>query len=504
MITILDGLEESARRFPSSIICEDTDTAVTYQAFVDHARAIGTGLCRHVAAGRPVAVLMDNTPASWEAMIGAVYGGGFYAAIDAQTPIERIRTIFRTLSPAAVIVDQTSKAQIEQIENVNLLLYDDLVKTPIDEEQLRPVRKRMIDTDPAYALFTSGSTGTPKGVLVNHDCAIKYARWLIDAFHIDETTIWGSQSPFYFSMSVSTMFSTLLSGAKLVVIPKQLFSFPLKLIEFMNEKRVNTIYWVYSAMNMVANRKALDHAELPYLKTVLFAGGVVPNKQLNYWRRHMPEETLFGNLYGPTEAADTVAYYIVDRQFRDDEPLPIGHACANCSVVVLKDDNTPAGIGEEGELCVRGSFLACGYYNEPERTAESFVQNPLNTSYPERMYRTGDILRYNELGELVYVRRKDSQIKHQGYRVELGEVEAAVNLIENVHECACIFDGERDLLILYGTGENLSAKDILSGVKDRLPKYMMPNKFIFLEEMPHNANGKIDKKLLKQLYAGNT
>ncbi len=500
MITVLDFLEKSAAAFPDQINCEDAEEALSFSEFVARAKRIGTFLCRYHVAHHPIAVFMDNTAASWTAMMGAVYSGNFYVVIDAMMPLELIKSIFETLDPVAVVVDKKCAAQGERLEDVNVLSYEEIASVDVDEALLALVRSSMIDTDPVYTLFTSGSTGIPKGTVVNHASVIKYAQWYIGAFGIDENTVWGSQTPFYFSMSVSTMFSTMLAGARLIVIPKQFFSFPVKLIEFMNEKRINTIYWVPSAMNMVANFKALDGRELPHLKKVLFAGEVMPMKQLNYWRTHMPKDTLFVNLFGPTETTDIATYYIVNRPFRDDETLPIGRACANCAVMVIKEDGTLAKDGEEGELVVRGSFLASGYYNNPEKTADVFTQNPMNTAYPETVYRTGDIVKTNSYGELVYVTRKDFQIKHQGYRIELGEIEAAVSAVPDVFECACIYDETNSLIVLYCTGTDLSAKKLIEGVRDRLPKYMIPNKFFILESMPHNANGKIDKKELKRQY----
>lgn len=502
MFTVLDYLERTTEQFPENIICEDERESVSFREFVSNAKKIGTCLCRYAQTNQPVAVFMENTAQSWIAMVGAVYSGNFYAVVDAQTPIERLKDIVQSISPIAVIVDEKCRTKGQELEGIDVLFYDEIIKTEANNTVLTQVRHRMIDTDPVYALFTSGSTGVPKGTVVNHASVIKYTQWYAGTFGIDETTIFGSQTPFYFSMSVATMFSALLTGASLVVIPKRLFSFPLELIQFMNEKQINTIYWVPSAMNIIANRKALDNHDLPSLKKVLFCGEVMPMKPLNYWRAHLPEDTLFANLYGPTETTDVAAYYIVDRKFHDDEVLPIGRPCANCSVMVLKQDDTLAQPGEEGELCIRGSFLACGYYNNPEKTAEVFTQNPLNKSYPELIYRTGDIVKYNEYGELMYITRKDFQIKHQGYRIELGEIEAAVGAMESVFECACVYDMDKQLIVMFYSGQELKPGEILQSVRDRLPKYMMPNKFVFLPELPHNANGKIDKKQLKQTYFG--
>lgn len=501
MITVLDCLENTTLKYANNIICKDAKKEITFADFQQNAQAIGSFLCRYNVMRKPIAVFMDNTAEAWEAMLGVVYSGNFYVVIDALMPIERIKNIFNTLNPLAVIVDAKCAGQAAKLGmDIDIYMYGEIVKTSVNAAKLNAVRRRMIDTDPIYALFTSGSTGTPKGTVLTHLSVIKYTQWYAETFNITSKTIFGSQTPFYFSMSVSTMFSTIYTGAKLVVIPKQFFSFPVKLIEFMNNEMINTIYWVPSAMNMIANFKALDNHALPYLKTVLFAGEAMPTKQLNYWRQHLSKDVLYANLFGPTETTDIATYYIVNRDFNDDEPIPIGSACSNCDVFVLKNDGTLAGENEEGELCVRGSFLASGYYDNPEKTKEVFVQNPLNTHYPEIIYKTGDLVRYNDRGELVYITRKDFQIKHQGYRIELGEIETAASSVKGVYECACIYDKIKQLIVLYCTGENLTSKEILLGVRDKLPKYMMPNKIFVLESMPHNANGKIDKKLLQNTY----
>ena len=214
------------------------------------------------------------------------------------------------------------------------------------------------------------------------------------------------------------------------------------------------------------------------------------------WRKFLPD-VLYANLYGPTEITDACTYYIVDREFTDEEPLPIGKAMPNTDILVLNDKNEPVAGEESGELCVRGTSLSMGYYNNPEKTREAFVQNPLNPYVSELIYRTGDIVKYNEYGELIYLSRKDFQIKHMGHRIELGEIETAVSSLEEISLCCCLYDERRQKIVLFIEGE-LEKAYINEKISHLVPEYMLPNKLITLEQMPINANGKIDRVKLKE------
>lgn len=499
MKNILQMLELSAERYGDKAAFSDSEGIYTYSELRQRAQAVGSGLLSLEQRNAPVAVLLDKSKDSVCAFMGVVYSGNFYVVLDTAMPAQRVNHILNTLTPAAIITDTAHMEQVKAFDFDGLVLsLDQLYQTPVDKDRLDAVRRSAIDTDPLYALFTSGSTGVPKGAVINHRSVIDYACWVAETFAIDSDTVFGSQTPFYFSMSVLDLYTTLLTGATFHIIPKTLFSFPLKLIAFLDENEINTVYWVPSALCIVANWKALDVMVPKTLKKVLFAGEVMPVKQLNQWIAKLPG-AMFANLYGPTEITDICTYYIVDRTFRDDEPLPIGNACSNCGVLVLTEEGREAEIGEEGELCVRGSFLAMGYYNNPEKTGEVFVQNPLNPHYPELIYKTGDLVRYNEQGEILYVTRKDFQIKHMGYRIELGEIETAVSAIDGMKHSVCIFDEKKDKIILVYQG-NLDKKSIMDSVSGKLPAYMLPNKLVQVKAMPFNANGKIDRKWLKENY----
>jgi len=497
MKNILEYLELSAQKYMTKTAFTDEMKELNYCQCVEYSKKVGTQLLELKAKRQPIAVLMDKNVESLTCFFGVVYSGNFYVVIDSFMPKDRIEKIFKTLCPIALISDYAHQDLARSLHQ-QVYFYEDLMKIEIDEEALQAVRNQMIDTDPLYALFTSGSTGVPKGAVVSHRNVINYASWYKETFDINEKTQFGSQTPFYFSMSVSDVYSTILAGATLHIIPKKLFSFPIKLIEYMNEKKVNTIYWVPSALCIVANLKVLNYADLEYVDKVLFAGEVMPTKQLNYWIDKLPH-AMFANLFGPTETTDICTYYIVDRKFNDDEVLPIGKACQNCDVFLLDENDQEVLDNREGELCARGSFLALGYYNNEEKTKEAFVQNPLNKSYPEMIYRTGDLVKYNEYGELIYITRKDFQIKHMGYRIELGEIEAAVNSLAKIQNCAVIFDEESDKIVLIYTGKIVD-KEIMEGISHKIPHYMYPNVIVKMKVMPYNQNGKIDRKWLKGHY----
>lgn len=500
MKNVLEFLEQAAAAYPNKTAFTDENKCISYSEALSSAKAVGTALSSLHITNRPVAVLIDKSAISLCAFFGVVYSGNFYVVVDTNMPADRVNTIFQTLSPAAVLTDRANLEKAGALKfGGEIFLYEEVSRTQPDEAALHLVRRNMIDTDPLYALFTSGSTGVPKGAVISHRGAISYADWVTEAFSISSDTVFGNQTPFYFSMSVLDIFSTIKNAATLHIIPKKYFSFPVKLLAYLNEKQVNTIYWVPSALCIVANWKALQYVRVPTLKKVLFAGEVMPVKQLNLLMRDLPG-ALFANLYGPTEVTDICTYYIVDRTFSDDESLPIGSACDNCGVFVIKDDNTQAQPGEEGELCVRGSFLAMGYYNNEEKTSQAFVQNPLNPHYPETVYKTGDIVKYNEKGELLYVSRKDFQIKHMGYRIELGEIETAVNAVEGMKTCACIYDAEKEKIVLVYAGDKLDDKMVMDSLRQKLPSYMLPNKVKQVKAMPYNANGKIDRVWLKNNY----
>lgn len=496
---VLEYLENIVNYVPDKIAYADENDGASFRDVYDKSRAIGTFLSQEGYYKEPVVVFMGKHPATIMTFYGVIYSGCFYVPIDEEMPSHRIELIFQSLKPRAVICDSETINSIKSFNyNGRVYQYDDISRTTCRENVLLAIRERQIDTDPIYIVFTSGSTGIPKGVVACHRSVIDYIENLSEVLKINEDTVFGNQTPLYVDACLKELYPTLKFGATTYIIPKSLFMFPLKLVEFLNEKKINTVCWVVSALTIISAFGTFEKAVPEYLHTVAFGSEVFPIKQFRLWRKNLPNAR-FINLYGPTECTGMSCYYEVNRDFELDEAIPIGRPFKNTDIILLDNEDKQAGIGDVGEICIRGTSLTLGYYENFEKTNEVFIQNPLNTSYPELIYRTGDLGRYNERGELIFVSRKDNQIKHMGHRIELGEIEVVANMQPEIKSACCIFDDVKKKIILYYVGD-IPKAEVAEFLKQKLPRYMIPNMIENIDSMPLTSNGKINRVLLKESY----
>lgn len=496
---VLDYLEATAARFPERTAFADVDSSATFEQLVRLSRAVGSALLPLTAPRMTIGFYMDKSVAAVAGFMGAVYAGCAYAQLNLRHPAARIAAILDTIGAPVVVTDRQHIDQLAPMaQGRTLLCIEDLLLHAVDDARLAAVRRRMIDIDPLYVNFTSGSTGTPKGVAVCHRSVIDFINCFTEIFSITEADVLANQAPFDFDVSVKDIYSGIFTGACVQIVPTAYFTQPTKLMDFICDRRATVLVWAVSALCFITTMNALEYRTPDTLRAIMFSGEVMPIKHLHKLQKHLPDVT-YVNLYGPTEITCNCTYYVVDRPFEIGETLPIGIPFPNERILLLTEDGREAAPGETGELCVSGTAVALGYLKDAGRTAASFVQNPLNPLTPETIYRTGDLVRLCDNGEMIYVSRKDFQIKHMGHRIELGEIETALSAVPDVERACCLYLHDKGKILAFICGA-ADKHAITAALRETLPGYMIPNIFVPVDSMPLTKNGKIDRSALMELY----
>lgn len=496
-------LDQRANISPNNIAYASENEMCTFDELRRHSRIIASILIEKLNGqyNRPIAIFMPKSVKLIKSFIAVAYSGNFYTPLDTDMPSVRLQKILDILQPDVIIADAEHIAEAERLcASSHVICIDEINVTDelnINNTALDAVQLQFLDSNPLYVLFTSGSTGTPKGVVISHRAAVDFLEWIVDEFSLNEKTVVGNQAPFYFDLSLLDAYAPIFTGGITWLIPSEYFLFPKRLYTFLGEKNVNTILWSPSALVLLANSHIMENKPIKTLKNVFFCGEVMPVKQLNYWKRLFPQ-VVYVNFYGPTECTMGCTYYVLNRDFADNDELPIGTPCGNTEIILLDSKNRAVQQGGKGEICVRGACLANGYYRNHKKTREAFIQNPLRSEYCEMIYRTGDIGWYNNYGELMYAGRKDFQIKHLGYRIELGEIETAASSFAEIDRVCVLYDSARQIINLFVEPEKVNSKLLYAYLKEQIPHYMLPGRIVCLKRLPLNRNGKIDRIKLKQ------
>ncbi|MBQ9412049.1 MAG: AMP-binding protein [Oscillospiraceae bacterium] len=500
---LLEYLEKTAARFPERMSVGDETEALSFAELLARSRAGGSALLRGGYRREPVAVFMTKSPGMLCAFYAALYAGCWYVPLDAGMPRQRIASILDRVRPRCVVGDGSGEGILDALGyGGNRLAAEELFSGAAEDALLDAVRAGALDTDPAYVVFTSGSTGEPKGVTVCHRSLIDYAEALCPVMGADENSVFAIQTPLFVDACLKELLCVLCRGSSAWLMPQNLFLNPLAAVDYLNRHRINSICWVASALTMLSGLGAFQEAVPKHLKLICSQSEIFPVKQLHLWQAAVPGAR-FLNFYGPTECTGASFWYEVDRPFDDREVLPVGRPFDNTGFLLLREDGTEAAAGEKAEICLRGTNVSMGYYGDGERSETVFVQNPLNPLWREIIYRTGDIGYLNGRGELVFVSRKDNQIKNMGYRIELGEIEAMAAAAAGVESACCLWDPEKKKLILYYMGSAEEAA-LRKALRAELPRHMLPAKLCRMESLPLLQNGKVDRRKLKDLYEAST
>lgn len=493
---VLEYLEQTAVAFPNKTAAVDEKFSITYQELLEKSKRAGSFLAGKTAINQPVMVFAEKSVNTLCAFFAIAYAGCFYTLADPHLPDQRLSVVRQILRTNLVVTTEEYYERARTLfASAKIYKIEEILGSELNAERLNEVRSAVTDTMPLYVNFTSGSSGTPKGVAVCHRSVIDFINVFCATFEIGESDVIGNQAPFDFDVSVKDIYSAVKTGAKLVMIPKKYFSRPTDLMDFIVTHHITTLIWAVSALSLINTFHILDYKTPETVNKVFFSGESMPIKHLKDWQAHLPRAK-FVNLYGPTEVTCNCTYHVVDHKREYHGTIPIGKAFDNERVMLLDENN--CGISQPnlvGEICVSGTALALGYFNNPEQTQKAFVQNPLNPEYNDLMYRTGDLAKFDENMDLVFCGRKDFQIKYLGHRVELEGVETEIMKIEGVEKCCCVFDEEKKRLYAFYIG-SIDKTELYHMLRMRLPSFMVPTALRRIEKMPLTKNGKTDRRAL--------
>ena len=522
-------LTESAARFPEKEAIHFEGQFLTYAELDRITNQLARALTSAgVGRGDRVGIYVHKSLASIVSIFGVLKAGGVYVPLDPNAPAKRLAYITRNCEIRVLLTSTAKLSTLAEffslgtpIQNVVLTNDGDCSSAAFPESvQLTPWTyvlslddhslpdSRTIETDLAYILYTSGSTGDPKGVMISHRTIFTFINWCSDTFQISERDRVTSHAPLHFDLSTFDIFVTIKAGGTVVLIPEKLSVFPVKLVQFLEEERVTIVYMVPTTLSMAANYGKIEQYDLSKLRLVLFAGEVFPIKYLRKLVAVVPQAEYY-NLYGPTETNVCTYYKVQPKDLEPDrtQPVPIGKACENMEVFAVDEENhlvTEPGV--EGELWVRGSCVAQGYWGDPEKTARGFVHNTFQAHFNEVAYRTGDIVTLDEdRTNWLFIGRRDHMVKSRGYRIELGEIETTLYGHTGIKEAAVVaipddMVGSRlRAFVVPIDGNGLSIKELKSYCSLKLPGYMVPESFEFLDELPKTSTGKVNRPLLAKV-----
>lgn len=498
------AFQEIVRRHKdrTALIYPATGERVTYgelNLLVD--RIAGILSAKGLRRGQVAAMFHDKSPAAFAAMLACLRLGIIYTNLDPDSPWERLHKILGTCRPSMIInafQEMPFGADLEANGFVNILHLPEMqVLAEHDTSSDYPI---IHGGSPAYIMFTSGSTGMPKGAVMSHANLLWFIAWARERFAITPDDILTNVNPIYFDNSVFDFYSAMFSGAALVPITADQVRDTRLVVRLINSAGCTIWFSVPSMLVYLLTTRALAASDFPSIRKIIFGGEGFPKTKLRQLYDMFDARAELENVYGPTECTCICSAYTVSAaDFQDMQNLaPLGLLAQNFAFEILPLDETDP---DFGELFLRGPQVGLGYYNDPERTANVFMQNPRHSFYADPGYRTGDLVRKDASGRLHFKGRADFQIKHMGYRIELEEIEAALNTLPDVKECAVIYqqlgEGLGQIIAFAATGLPVSSEDLLHKITGIVPRYMTPRRVIVMDLLPKNANGKIDRAALQ-------
>lgn len=515
-------LAETAQRSPDHPAVVFDDQSLSYGELEAASNRLARALIElGVRRGDRVAIYLNKSIASAVSVHGILKSGAAYVPLDPHAPIERLSYIFGNCGIRHLVTSPTKASALEPLLATGVALdavvfADDGAPAPAPTEteprvvpwsevarlDASPPPVHAIGQDLAYVLYTSGSTGTPKGVMISHANALAFVNWTVHAFGVSGADRLSSHAPLHFDLSIFDFFAAMEAGATLALVPDGTSTFPIRLAEWIARQRISVWYSVPSILTLLLLRGGLERVDLSGLRLVLFAGEVFPTKYLRDLMAKLPRVS-FCNLYGPTETNVITYHHVPALAAEQTAPIPIGRPCPYADLLVADEAGQLVHApGKPGELYARGPTVALGYWGDREKTERAFVANPFEPAFRETVYRTGDLVQWDEDGSLVFLGRKDRQVKSRGYRIELDEIETVLYAHPSVKEVAIVavpdeLIGSRiRAFAVAADGRELSVAELREHCLAKLPRYMLPESFELLDQLPKTSTGKVDRTRL--------
>lgn len=510
----------SAEKYPEKDAVIFGDDKMTYAELHDKTNRLASFMTQNgVDRGDRVGIFLNKSVESIICIFSILKANAVYVPLDPVAPAARISYIIDNCQIKCLLTSSAKSKALPAILSktaVETIIVTDnrhevaegIDKKPILWEEVLAARYegvpeiRNISSDLAYILYTSGSTGTPKGVMISHLNAFTFVNWVVDYLKVDENDIFSNHAPLHFDLSILDIFCCMKVGGTLCPVPETLSMFPIRLSTWIQDNRISVWYSVPSILSMMVLHGQPDQKDFSSLRMIIFAGEVFPVKYLRQLMTLIPGKQYI-NLYGPTET-NVITYYRVPPIPPDQtKPIPIGKCCENMEVfAVTKEGKIVTEAGEEGELLARGTCVARGYWGAEDRTGKVFIPNTFQKNFDEKIYKTGDLVALNKDGDYVYIGRVDHMIKSRGYRIEIGEIEAALYTHPSVSEVAVIaipddlITNRIKAVITLKAGHFLEATDVRMYCSEKIPKYMVPEIVEFRQSLPKTSTGKVDKPAL--------
>lgn len=497
-------LERAAAHSPNNLALVDRKDAWDYATLHAHARRIARALeAGGVGKGDRVALFMEKSAWAVAAVYGILMTGSAYVPLDISAPSSRNALILGRARVRSLVTTTAKAGDVAELGHDGGVLALDANGPPATEldglETGERAAPAIADTSIAYILHTSGSTGVPKGVAISHRNSLCFVNAAMEAFAFGPDDRFALHAPLHFDLSVFDLYCAASCHGAVVVVPEFLSAFPKKMAALIVEQRISVWNSVVSALALLLDKGRAAELDMTGIRSIFFSGERMPIPLLRRLRETFANARLF-NVYGQTEANSSMAYEVVDLPGSSDAALPLGSTLPNFEVFLLADDGKLVDGAGTGELCVRsGSVASGGYFQDPERTAEKFVADPVFPETGAPIYRTGDLARRTTSGALELVGRRDNMVKSRGYRVELAEVERAIEEVAGVVELAVIAVPDEQIgnaIVAFVTVTDATAASIQSALAKKLPPYMIPSPISIEDALPRTSSGKIDKQAL--------